>query len=111
MKIRILFFVFLIIMSLLKVSTTVGQQLKSYFPSFDSKTIDSLAQVEQGSPVIWSIDSWLVESRLKALEKQIPLNYNFHTHQFVEYFAFKKADFTQRMLEKRDVYFPIYERY
>ncbi|MHA8050031.1 transglycosylase SLT domain-containing protein [Aquirufa sp. ROCK-SH2] len=95
----------------MKVSHSDAQNEKTYVPSFDSKIIDSLAQVEQGSPVVWSIDSWLVESRLKALEKQIPLNYNFHTHQFVEYFAFKKSDFTQRMLEKRDLYFPIYEKY
>jgi membrane-bound lytic murein transglycosylase D len=70
-----------------------------------------LAQVEQGSPLVWAIDSWLIESRMKALEKQIPLKYNFHSHQFVEYFAFKKAEFTQRMLEKKHLYFPIYEKY
>lgn len=111
MKIRLLLFSCLTLACLLKVSFSVAQQRKSYVPSIDSRIIDSLAQVEQGSPVIWSIDTWLVESRLKALEKQIPLNYNFHTHQFVEYFAFRKADFTQRMLEKRDLYFPIYEKY
>jgi len=92
------------------VSYSVAQK-KSFLPTVDSRTIDSLVQVEQGSPLIWSIDAWMIESRLKILEKQIPLNYNFHTHQFVEYFAFKKAEFTQKMLEKRDLYFPLYEKY
>jgi membrane-bound lytic murein transglycosylase D len=88
-----------------------AQPTISYHPTTNIHEVDSLAQVEQGSPLVWAIDSWLIESRMKALEKQIPLKYNFHSHQFVEYFAFKKAEFTQRMLEKKNLYFPIYEKY
>lgn len=87
---------------------TVG---KNYFPADDLAAIDSLALVEQGLPTAFMIDPSIVSSRLKGLQNQIPLNYNFQTHQFVEYFAFRKAEFTQRMLEKRDLYFPLYEKY
>jgi membrane-bound lytic murein transglycosylase D len=111
MRLRIVCVLFLLIVGFLKPASTFAQNKNYFVPTFDFKEIDSLAQVEQGLPSIWSIDSWLVESRLKALENQISLRYNFHIHQFVEYFAFKKADFTQRMLEKRDLYFPIYEKY
>lgn len=83
----------------------------SFKPTFDFKEIDSLAQIEQGAPTNWMIDPGVIQARLKDLNNQIPLDYNFHTHQFVEYFAFKKSDFTQRMLEKRDIYFPLYEKY
>lgn len=88
-----------------------AQSWNSFKPIFDFKEIDSLAQIEQGLPTEWMIDPGVVKVRLKQLNNQIPLDYNFHTHQFVEYFAFKKAEFTQRMLEKRDVYFPLYEKY
>jgi membrane-bound lytic murein transglycosylase D len=88
-----------------------AQVWNSFKPLFDFKEIDSLAQVEQGAPTNWMIDPSLIQGRLKQLNNIIPLNYNFHTHQFVEYFAFKKSEFTQRMLEKRDVYFPLYEKY
>lgn len=111
MKFKGFVFVGFLFISLFKITDSYCQNTSSFIPSSDSRDIDSLAQVEQGSPVVWTIDSWLIESRLKSLEKQIPLKYNFFTHQFVEYFAFKKADFTQRMLEKRDMYFPIYEKY
>ncbi len=84
---------------------------KNYFPADDLAAIDSLALVEQGLPTAFMIDPSIVSNRLKGLQNQIPLNYNFQTHQFVEYFAFRKAEFTQRMLEKRDLYFPLYEKY
>ena len=83
----------------------------SYFPIDDVIAIDSMAKIEQGSPSSFMIDPGTVQKRLAALQNVIPLVYNLQTHQFVEYFAFKKADFTQRMLEKRDVYFPLYEKY
>jgi membrane-bound lytic murein transglycosylase D len=57
------------------------------------------------------IDSATIATRFAKIQNQIPLVYNVHTHQFVEYFAIKKADFTRRMLERRDVYFPLYEKY
>ncbi len=88
-----------------------AQVWNSFKPIFDFKEIDSLAQIEQGAPTNWMIDPGIIQNRLKQLNNQISLDYNFHTHQFVEYFAFKKAEFTQRMLEKRDVYFPLYEKY
>ncbi len=84
---------------------------KNYFPTDDLVAIDSLALVEQGLPTAFMIDPSIVSNRLKGLQNQIPLNYNFQTHQFVEYFAFRKAEFTQRMLEKRDLYFPLFEKY
>ncbi|RXK52130.1 lytic transglycosylase domain-containing protein [Aquirufa rosea] len=98
---------------LILIVNTLGraQVWNSFKPILDEKVIDSLAQYEQGSPTAWMIDPLLIESRLKQINNQIPLPYNFYVHQFVEYFAFRKSDFTQRMLEKRDLYFPIYEKY
>jgi membrane-bound lytic murein transglycosylase D len=95
-------------------STSYPQEVnagKSYFPSDELNFADSLANVEQGLPTALMIDPLLVQKRLASLQQRIPLNYNLQTHQFVEYFAFKKAEFTKRMLEKRDTYFPIYEKY
>ena len=59
----------------------------------------------------WLIDPALVQPRLQALQKEIPLTYNATTHQFVEYFAFRKPSFTKTMLERKGVYFPLYEKY
>ncbi|MDZ7897297.1 MAG: transglycosylase SLT domain-containing protein [Arcicella sp.] len=59
----------------------------------------------------WLIDPALVQPRLQALQKEIQLTYNPTTHQFVEYFAFRKPSFTKTMLERKGVYFPLYEKY
>jgi membrane-bound lytic murein transglycosylase D len=88
-----------------------GQEKRAYVPSDDKGSIDSLARSEQGTPTALMIDPLLIQQRLKSIEGRIPLIYNIHSHQFVEYFAFKKAAFTQKMLEKRDLYFPLYEKY
>ncbi len=119
MFVRLLSFVVLLLLNLpvfgqITASMPATQDVntsKNYFPTDDLAAIDSLASFEQGSPTAFMIDPSIVSSRLVKLQNQIPLNYNFHTHQFVEYFAFRKAEFTQRMLERRDLYFPLYEKY
>lgn len=52
----------------------------------------------------------LVKERLAKLENQIPLRYHKVTHQFVEYFIYKKPDFVRRMLEQMHLFFPLYEQ-
>lgn len=96
---------------LLLTHLSFSQITGAYQPAYDFKQIDSLAKVEQGGPPVFSIDPGLIQDRLKKLENEIPLNYNIITHQFVEIFAFRKASFTQRMLERKDIYFPLYEKY
>jgi membrane-bound lytic murein transglycosylase D len=88
-----------------------GQDKSTFLPNIDRKFIDSLARNEQGLPTSLMIDPSLIQNRLKLIQNVIPLIYNQYSHQYVEYFAFKKAVFTQHMLEKRDLYFPIYEKY
>ena len=106
MKNRIVF-LFCLVLSFGSFSQVTG----AYQPAYDFNQIDSLAQLEQGGPPAFTIDPGLIQDRLKKLENEIPLNYNIITHQFVEIFAFRKASFTQRMLEKKDVFFPLYEKY
>ena len=106
MRYKYLFLLFLIGSFISK-----GQITGAYQPAYDFKQIDSIAKVEQGSTNGLLIDPSLIRDRLKKLENEIPLNYNFVTHQFVEIFAFRKASFTKKMLERKDVYFPLYEKY
>jgi membrane-bound lytic murein transglycosylase D len=77
--------------------------------SIDSTVITTPAPIvlEQ----TWLIDPAIVQSRLLALQNEIPLTYNATIHQFVEYFAYRKPSFTKTMLERKGVYFPIYEKY
>ncbi len=77
-------------------------------------SIDSTV-VTTPAPIVleqtWLIDPAIVQPRLLALQNEIPLTYNATIHQFVEYFAYRKPSFTKTMLERKGVYFPIYEKY
>jgi membrane-bound lytic murein transglycosylase D len=106
MRLKLLFLLFLLGSFFAK-----GQITGAYQPAYDFKQIDSIAKVEQNNTNGLMIDPSLIRDRLKKLENEIPLNYNFVTHQFVEIFAFRKASFTKKMLERKDVYFPLYEKY
>lgn len=52
-----------------------------------------------------------VRERLIKLQKEIPLTYNSTVHSFVDFFIYKKPSFTKTMLERKNFYFPIYEKY
>jgi membrane-bound lytic murein transglycosylase D len=106
MRFNFLFFFFVLGSFIVK-----GQITGAYQPAYDFKQIDSVAKVELEMSTDFKIDPSLIRDRLKKLENEIPLHYNFVTHQFVEIFAFRKASFTKKMLERKDLYFPIYEKY
>ncbi len=52
----------------------------------------------------------LLRERFSKLEKSIPLTYHKASHEFVEYFIYKKASFTKSMMEKKHLFFPLYEK-
>jgi membrane-bound lytic murein transglycosylase D len=52
----------------------------------------------------------LIQERFARLQKKIPLVYHKVSHQFVEYFIYTKPEFTQRMMEDKNLFFPIYEK-
>lgn len=53
----------------------------------------------------------LIKDRLNCIEKTIPLVYNTRVHAFVNYFTIKDRDYTRGILRKKDVYFPLFEKY
>ncbi|MEZ4901076.1 MAG: transglycosylase SLT domain-containing protein [Spirosomataceae bacterium] len=57
-----------------------------------------------------TVPETLIRERLAKLENQIPLRYHKVTHQFVEYFIYRKPDFVRRMLENMHLFFPLYEK-
>jgi len=57
-----------------------------------------------------SIPEKLLRDRFARLEKSIPLTYHKSSHEFVEYFIYKKASFTKTMMEKMPLFFPLFEK-
>jgi membrane-bound lytic murein transglycosylase D len=53
----------------------------------------------------------VLSARLSALQKDIPLVYNEKVHGFINYFLIRDRDHTRNVLRKKDVYFPLFEKY
>ncbi|SDL83389.1 membrane-bound lytic murein transglycosylase D [Siphonobacter aquaeclarae] len=72
---------------------------------------DSTKTVASPQDTIPHVDFQVVHDRMAKLEKEIPLTHNDVTHQFVEFFAVRKPSFVKTMLERKALYFPIFEKY
>lgn len=53
----------------------------------------------------------LIADRLACLQKTIELTYNSRVHGFIEYFTVRDREYTRTMLRKKDLYFPLFEKY
>ncbi len=53
----------------------------------------------------------LVADRLSCLETEIPLNFNSKVRGFIEYFTVRNREYTQEMIDRKNLYFPLFEKY
>ncbi|NOT75656.1 MAG: LysM peptidoglycan-binding domain-containing protein [Cyclobacteriaceae bacterium] len=53
----------------------------------------------------------LVADRLRCIQQTIPLPYNSNIHGFINYFTIRNREYTRLMLRRRDLYFPLFEKY
>lgn len=53
----------------------------------------------------------LIADRLSCIEGEIKLTYNDRIHAFINYFTIKDRDYTRMVLGRKDLYFPLFEKY
>lgn len=53
----------------------------------------------------------LIADRLSCIEGAIRLTYNDRIHAFINYFTIKDRDYTKMVLRRKDLYFPLFEKY
>jgi membrane-bound lytic murein transglycosylase D len=56
-------------------------------------------------------DPVIVEQRLRTIQRQIPLVYNSNVKLWLDFFMIRRPSFTKKMLEDKDYFFPIFEKY
>ena len=56
-----------------------------------------------------TVDGYAVQNRLAQLQQTIPLPYNQTIHGFIDFFVFRKPSYTKLMLERQQMYFPMFE--
>lgn len=57
-----------------------------------------------------TIPAAIIQQRLPKLQKTIALPYHASVQSYIDYFTFRKPSYTRTMLERRDLYFPLYEK-
>ncbi|MEM1408275.1 MAG: LysM peptidoglycan-binding domain-containing protein [Bacteroidota bacterium] len=57
------------------------------------------------------LDYDLTADRLSCIQKEIPLNFNTRVHAFINYFAVKDREYTKMVLRRKNLYFPLFEKY
>lgn len=53
----------------------------------------------------------LIADRLSCIQGDIRLKYNDRIHAFINYFTIKDRDYTRMVLSRKDLYFPLFEKY
>ncbi|WP_062543796.1 lytic transglycosylase domain-containing protein [Rufibacter tibetensis] len=53
----------------------------------------------------------LIQDRLSCLEQEIPLEFNKQVRGLIDYFTIRNRKYTRRVLERKPLYFPMFERY
>jgi len=99
-------------LSMWNLPTMAVPQLQQDEIVYESETLsvtstDLLPEIETPAT---RVPTDLVRDRFGLLQKKIPLVYHAESHKFVEYFIYTKPDFTRRMMEDKNLYFPIYEK-
>src|SRR5688572_28158058 len=52
-----------------------------------------------------------IKDRLSCIKSSIPLEYNSYVRGFIDYFTIRNRKYTRRMLERENLYFPLFEKY
>ena len=52
-----------------------------------------------------------VEDRIACIEAEVPLSYNKVVKSFIDYFAVRDREYTKLMMQRVNLYFPIFEYY
>ena len=53
----------------------------------------------------------VIADRLACIENKVQLTYNDKTHAFINYFTVKDREYTRLMMRRKNLYFPIFEKY
>lgn len=93
-----------------------GQQKEEINESDTVKVVGAVEELLSDLPELHEFEAGprvpeeLLKSRFAKLQKNIPLTYDKSSHEFVEFFIYKREKFTRTMMERMPLYFPMFEK-
>ncbi|MCS7004079.1 MAG: LysM peptidoglycan-binding domain-containing protein [Cytophagales bacterium] len=82
----------------------------NYSLSFDTTNALSVDDILWEMTYIPKMTNDMVKDRLSCIENIIPLHYNERVQAFIDFFTLKRRDFILRVLERKNMYFPLFEK-
>lgn len=84
--------------------------IPAYKLSFDTTSAIELEKIMDEVGYVPIVSDALLKDRLSCLENEVPLVFHQRVKAFINYFAVKDREFTKRILQRKNIYFPIFER-
>lgn len=94
-----------------EISTQKVGNLRSNSITTLQNTIVAIDEKDGKTYNIIPAESKVLQERLKLIEGVMPMTYNYTTSQFIDFFMRRRPSFTKEMLEKKEFYFPVFEKY
>ncbi len=77
---------------------------------FDTTSAMLIEEIVLDPNYVPYVSESLILDRLSCLQNDLPLSYHERVRVFIDYFAIKNRDFTLRVIQRKNLYFPIFER-
>ncbi len=77
---------------------------------FDTSETLLLEEIEIDTSFSPNISNDLIAERLGRLVRDVPLHFNSRVRQFIDFFGYDKKEFTLRVLKRKELYFPLFEK-
>ncbi|MDB5263227.1 MAG: hypothetical protein JWQ14_2510 [Adhaeribacter sp.] len=78
--------------------------------AFDTTNYLTLPLVVRQDTVPIETDE-MIKDRLSCLQREIPLHFNAYVRAHIDYFTIRNRKYSRRVLERQNVYFPLFEKY
>lgn len=80
------------------------------FDDFDTTAAILVDISDQTYDYVPNVSDSLVKERLAKMQKEIPLTYHDRVRLFIDYFTVRRRDYTLAILQRQQMYFPMFER-
>lgn len=92
------------------VKAAASENEKIFSLNFDTTAAYHIRQSSFELDYIPHVPSEIMQQRLQVLEKVVPLHFNDRVRAFIDYFTVKDREFILRMLQRKNIFFPLFER-
>lgn len=82
----------------------------AYQLQFDTLMARELFELDLNDYYVPRVPEDLIKDRLACLENGLPLVYRDRIKVFIDFYAVRRRDFTLRVMRRKNIYFPIFEK-